>query len=94
MKTGKTAMLTLAGCAAACAGIAVVPTLLAGAALGGVLMSGEVGLALAVLAAGLGGWYFLSRRETKAKSCACAPDGGCNSGTSCDLPSPQVKPGA
>jgi FtsH-binding integral membrane protein len=92
MKTASTAMLTLAGCAAACAGIAVVPTLLAGAALGGVLMSGEVGLALAVLAASLGGWFLLSRRET-AKSCQCAPDSGCNSGSSCELPEASGKSG-
>jgi FtsH-binding integral membrane protein len=85
MKTANTAMLTLAGCAAACAGIAVVPTLLAGAALGGVLMSGEVGLALAVLVASLGGWYLLSRQKA-AKGCHCAPESGCNSGNSCDLP--------
>jgi hypothetical protein len=55
MNAKRKGLLAVAGCAAACAGVAVVPALLGGAAAGSALaaLSGEAGLAvLVVIAAG------------------------------------------
>ena len=89
MKLGKSAALVTAGCAAACAGASMLPALLTGAAIGGggALLSGETGLALAVMVASVVAWILLSRRQTaQGAACGCAKEAGCNTGNACDLP--------
>lgn len=80
MDKTKTGMVVGAACVAACAGASVLPMVLGGAALGA--LGGELGL-LAVLALGAGLWFWSRRRKA---SCECAPDGGCKTGETCDLP--------
>jgi hypothetical protein len=91
LATGKSAAAVVAGCAAACVGVAVVPALVAGAVGGGfwALVSGDTWLALGVM--GLSGavWVVLNMRQNRAKAppaCQCAPDAGCHTGPSCELP--------
>lgn len=87
MTTKRTGLLAVAGCAAACVGIAVVPALLSGAAAGGALaaLSGEAGLAVLVAIAAGAAYFWQQRKERIA--CACAEDTGCNAGgNACTLP--------
>jgi hypothetical protein len=87
MNAKRTGLLAVAGCAAACAGVAVVPVLLGGAAAGGALaaLSGEAGLAVLVaIAAGVA--YVWQQRKERT-DCGCAPESGCKAGGSvCTLP--------
>jgi hypothetical protein len=87
MNAKRTGLLAVAGCAAACVGVAVVPVLLGGAAAGGALaaLSGEAGLA-GLVAIGAGAAYLWQRRKERI-ACACAADTGCKAdGMSCALP--------
>jgi hypothetical protein len=87
MNAKRTGILAVAGCAAACVGVAVVPMLLGGAAAGSALaaLSGEAGLALLV-AFGAGAAYLWQRRNERA-ACDCATGTGCKAGgVACDLP--------
>lgn len=87
MNAKRTGLLAVAACAVACVGVAVVPALLGGAAVGGALavLSGEAGLALLVAIAAGVTYLWLRRKERQA--CACAADTGCNAGgNACTLP--------
>ena len=77
-------------CAACCAPLIAplfVGTAFVGAGAVGVGYFESIELGMIVLALGLAGlWvYRRSQRAAKAK-CECAPDAGCNTGASCDLP--------
>lgn len=83
--TGKTTgLLAVAGCAAGCAAVALVPALLGGAAAGGALaaLHGEAGLAVVVALVASAAYLWQRRREAK---CGCAPDAGCTA-TTCARP--------
>lgn len=79
-------------CAACCAPL-VLPFILGGGALAGGAAAwaewGELaGLALLTTTA-IAGYIVWRRRRIAARTCGCAPDGGCNTGASCDLPAKQ-----
>jgi hypothetical protein len=87
MNAKRKGLLAVAGCAAACAGVAVVPALLGGAAAGSALaaLSGEAGLAVLVVIAAGAAYLWPQRKERT--DCGCAPDTGCKAdGTVCTVP--------
>ena len=80
--------LAAGACAACCAPLIIplVGTALVGTGAGALGIFGSVEAAMVVLVIGLiGVWLFWRRKSTKAK-CACAPEAGCNTGASCDIP--------
>jgi hypothetical protein len=93
MKTSTATLAAVGACAAACAAAVIGPSIMAGAAIGGIgaALSGELGMAIVVMAGGGALWFALSRRKVaQAKACDCAPDAGCETGDTCDLPKPKA----
>lgn len=91
MRYGKRA-LVVGTCAAACAAPLLFGTAAAVGAAGlGFLGWSEVGLAAVLVAAGagflLGQRFKLVRPAALNTGCGCAPSAGCNTGSTCDLPS-------
>lgn len=89
MKIWKAGLVTGA-CAAACAAPLAFAPLAAGLTFASAGLLGCLtdvgGLAALALVAG-GGVWFWQRRSAAKRQCACSPDGGCNTATSCDIPS-------
>lgn len=80
-------MVAVAGCAAACAGVALMPVLLGGVAAGGALAALEGEATLVVLLALVGGGIYLWVRRTQKTDCGCADGQGCKAGgASCTIP--------
>lgn len=89
MNRTKAGVMAVAGCAAVCAGLAIVPGLLGGAAVGGAVaaLEGKATLAvpLALIAAAA---YLWSSRSQKA-DCGSLENAGCKcGGNSCQPPDP------
>ncbi len=82
LKTG----LVVGACAAACAAPMVLAPLIAGVTIAGAsaAFAGELGFA-ALLLTGGGVFYIWQRRKAAKAQCLCPPDGGCNTGPSCDV---------
>lgn len=75
-------------CAACCAPLAL-PFILGGGALAGGAAAlaewGELAALVLLTTAGIAGYIVWRHRRVAARTCGCAPDGGCNTGASCDL---------
>lgn len=77
-------------CVACCAPLIApffVGTAFVGAGAIGVGYFESIELGMIVLALGLVGLWFYRRSQRAARAkCSCAPDAGCNTGASCDVP--------
>jgi hypothetical protein len=102
MSIVRNGLLAVAGCAAACAGVALIPALGVGLAggslglgLGAALAGNEVLLAIAVALAAGAGAVLLNRRRDRGATpdCACGQGDGCATRGHCDLPDPDGRAG-
>lgn len=94
VKTAAGVALVAAGCAICCAPLIAAPVLgLLSAAGIGLALAGKIGLGVLVVTGLLIYLFAKSRRPLvpATTGCDCAPDGGCNTGSACDLPA--RKPG-
>ena len=90
MSKMKIGTVAVAGCAAACVGVAVLPVLLGGVAAGGALAALEGEAAFVVLLALIGGGLYLWQSRRSKAACGCDPAAGCaTDGASCALPKEQ-----
>jgi hypothetical protein len=88
MSKAKTGMLVVAGCAAACVGVSILPAVLTGAAAGGAMafFGAELYTLAAVAMVGAGLLIYIRRKGRADGACACTEDAGCKTSNSCVLP--------